>query len=108
MMCNVFLHLKNEYFDFILSRVKYVRFSKEHTYIFYSDLSLTVKKIATLSTPPSTGLSGIQFSNYRLTRIYLYLLQQAISACVAAVKSRPVLRPQCSCLYLLVFLDHLV
>jgi len=33
-----------------------------------SDCSLTAIKGATLSTPPSTGLSGIQFSN---TLIYI-------------------------------------
>ena len=33
---------------------------------FYSDGSLTVMKGATLSTPPSTGLSSIQFLIHRL------------------------------------------
>ena len=31
--------------------------------MFYSGSSFTVIKCATLTTPPSTGLSGIQFSN---------------------------------------------
>jgi len=28
--------------------------------------------------------------------VYLYLLKQALSPCVAAAKSRPILRPKCS------------
>ena len=46
---------------------------------FYSDCSLTVMKGAILSTPPKTGLNGIQFSktpNYiswsKKTRRYIY------------------------------------
>ena len=62
-------------------------------------LLLSINRLNNTRAAVFTLLLHILLLVDHMTIFYLYLLQQALSVCVAAVKSRPVLHPQCGYVY---------